>query len=106
MSSLTVSGAQIVAARALVGVGRAKLSARAGVDARALEKLEACGLSSLPETDESRRVVATLEELGALFVGESEGRGCGVRLKFSRGVTGAIGKWEAEGGLPADDEVP
>lgn len=106
MSSPTVSGAQIVAARALVGVSRAKLSSRAGVDARRLEKLEGCGLDPLPETEESRRLVATLEELGALFVDESEGRGFGVRLKFSRGVTGAIGKWEAEGGLPADDEVP
>ena len=46
-----------------------------------------------------------LEDLGAMFIDESGGFGAGVRLKFSRSQARAIGAWEDEGGVPADDDV-
>ncbi len=103
--SINLSGAQLAAARKLVGVSRAKLSYRADVEPGFIKRIEAAGHAVLPETDELRRLAGALESLGAVFIAEAEGRGVGVRLKFSRGAAGAIGSWESEGGLPADDEV-
>jgi hypothetical protein len=99
-------GAQIVAARALVGISRVKLAARAGVDIAEIERLEMSGPLPLAENEVVRKLRATLGDIGAVFIGEANGRGAGVRLRFSRSTTRAIGKWEGEGGLPADDEVP
>ena len=53
----------------------------------------------------STRLLWLLEELGAVFIDESGGFGAGVRLKFSRSQARAIGAWEDEGGVPADDDV-
>lgn len=105
MTPSPVTGAQVLAARALVGISRVRLSARAGVDRSVIEEIEDRGLIPLDETDDLRKLVATLEEIGAVFIEEAGGLGPGVRVRFSRGAARAIDRWEAEGGVPADDDI-
>lgn len=104
MQKQDITSGQIVAARALTEISQAKLAERARIALSDLVELER-GL-----VDETGRTVArvrkALEELGAVFIPERHGAGAGVRLKFGRGQARAIDRWENEGGMPADDEVP
>ena len=99
----SVTGAQIAAARALVGLTPGKLAALCGLAAQELQTLEDGDDGSMDRLEAARGV---LEGLGAVFLDERDGLGVGVRLKFGRGPTGALKVWEAEGGVAAEDEIP
>ncbi len=99
----SVTGAQIAAARALVGLTPGKLATLCGLAVQELQTLEDGDDGS---TDRLAAVRRVLEGLGAVFLAERDGLGVGVRLKFGRGPTGALKVWEAEGGIAADDDIP
>ena len=105
MTTLSITGSQIAAARALTGIGQAKLALQAKVKPSDLRRLEARGALTNDPGEALVRVCRALEELGAVFIDEKDGAGAGVRLKFSRNVTRAIDRWENEGGAAADDDV-
>jgi hypothetical protein len=105
MENEDITRGQILAARALTEISQARLAERAQVDLSALVALER-GHAADDTGRIAARVRKALEELGAVFIPERLGAGAGVRLKFGRGQSRAIGRWENEGGLPADDEVP
>lgn len=46
------------------------------------------------------------ETFGIVVIGESDGMGAGVRLKFTRQDVKQIGRLEAEGGIVSSDDVP
>jgi transcriptional regulator with XRE-family HTH domain len=100
-----ITGRQIAAARALTGVSRADLAARAGVSLDTLRRMEASG-SAFPAGDTREAVRHALEDFGAVFIPEGEGLGGGVRLKFTRLDAKQIGRLEGEGGPARDDDVP
>ena len=100
-----ITGPQITAARALTGISQAKLSIRSGLDLPTIRRLEAKRAVHRENNEALVIVRRALEDLGAMFIDESAGFGAGVRLKFSRSQARAIGAWEDEGGVPADDDV-
>jgi len=106
MENKSITGSQIVAARALTQISRAKLAARAGVDISALADLESRRVMDDQPSMCLLRVRKALEDLGAVFIPEQRGAGMGVRLKFGADQVRAIGRWEDEGGAAAEDEVP
>lgn len=101
-----ISGSQIAAGRILSGVSRDKLAVRSGVAVESIQKLEIAGPAPLELTADVEAVAGALDSFGVIFVDEGGGLGAGVRLKFTRGQTAAIGAWEGEGGVVADDDVP
>jgi len=98
----SITGAQIAAARALVGLTAGKLATLCGLSKPELQAIEDGDTGS---ADRPAAVVRVLEDLGAVFLDERDGLGVGVRLKFGRGPTGALKVWEAEGGVAADDDI-
>lgn len=100
-----ITGPQITAARALTGISQAKLSIRSRLDLPTIRRLEAKRAVHRENNEALVIVRRALEDLGAMFIDESGGFGAGVRLKFSRSQARAIGAWEDEGGVPADDDV-
>jgi len=106
MTTPSITGGQIVAARALTGISLAKLATRAGVEPSTLRHLEARGALANDLDEDVAKIYRALEELGAVFIDEKDGAGAGVRLKFSRSQTRAIDRWENEGGVVAEDDVP
>jgi hypothetical protein len=104
MEKPDITGGQIVAARALTQISQAGLAERARISLSDLVELER-GMAGDKTGRTVARVRNALEELGAVFIPEQQGAGAGVRLKFGRGQARAIGRWENEGGMPADDEV-
>ncbi len=106
MTASPTSGAQIAAARALVGVSREKLARRCQLTPEAIARLEASGPDPIAPCGELTVARTELEALGAIFIDEQGADGAGVRLRFSRAQTRAVGAWEDEGGVPADDDIP
>jgi hypothetical protein len=106
MTSHSITGGQIAAARALTGVSQERLAVRAKVELPMLRRLEATGPRACGHDENAEKIRHALQELGAIFIDEKDGAGAGVRLKFSRGQTHAIDTWENEGGIVADDDVP
>jgi transcriptional regulator with XRE-family HTH domain len=100
-----VTGRQIAAARALIGVSAADVASAAKVSPEVLERMEADG-SAYPATDGVDAVRRALEEFGAVFIPEGNGLGGGVRLKFTRLDAKQIGRLENEGGPARSDDVP
>jgi transcriptional regulator with XRE-family HTH domain len=105
MTTLSITGGQIAAARALTGISQAKLAARAKVEPSTLRQLETRGALANEPGETLVKIGRALEELGAVFIDEKDGAGAGVRLKFSRSQTRAIDRWENEGGAAAEDDV-
>lgn len=100
---MTITAAQIRAARALVQWPRAHVARLAGLEVALLEDIEQG--RTAPEAQVAERLQKALESGGAVFIPESEGRGVGVRLKFSGAVVEAIDGWEDEGGTVGSDDV-
>jgi hypothetical protein len=106
MATRSITGGQIMAARALTGISQAKLVVRAKVQPSTLRRLEARGTLPNDPDEDLIKIRRALEELGAVFIDEKDGAGAGVRLKFGRSQTRAIDRWENEGGAAAEDDVP
>ncbi len=97
-----ISAAQCRAARALVEWSRETLSEASGVSVDGIRDFE--HRTTQLDAEDRKSMQQALEGGGAVFLPEN-GEGEGVRLKFNRLATKAIGRWEAEGGAVGDDDV-
>lgn len=101
-----ITGRLIAAARALVGVGIADFASACGLPARDLARLEAAGSAWIHSGEEVVAILRGLDHFGVVIVGESDGMGAGVRLKFTRTDVRQIARLEGEGGTIGSDDAP
>jgi hypothetical protein len=102
VTSTALTAAQCRAGRALVEWSQQQLSQAASIDLQTVADFE----QRLRAADETtrRRLRATLEAAGVVFVAENGG-GAGARLKFSREEVWQVNRWEGEGGVAAEDDI-
>lgn len=101
---MTISGRQCAAGRVLANVDLSLLSEKSGVPLDELSAFEEGQM--LPDRCQLASLRASLEALGIQFLPEQGANGAGLRLKFSIAKSQAISAWEAEGGEPAEDNLP
>ncbi|MFN3508779.1 MAG: multiprotein-bridging factor 1 family protein [Allorhizobium sp.] len=77
--SVHVSGRQIAAARALIGLGQSELAERASISVPTLRRMESSSGPASGLTNNVRAVLAVLERSGIEFTNDA---GPGVRLRF------------------------
>ena len=75
-----ITGRQIAAARALLGLGQVELAEAANVSAPTLRRMEASDGPPSGMTNNIAAVVAALEAAGVIFI-DRNGNGPGVRLR-------------------------
>jgi transcriptional regulator with XRE-family HTH domain len=75
-----ITGRQIAAARALLGMSQADLAARSSVSVPTLKRMEGSGGAAAGLTNNVGAVRAALEAAGVDFIPENGG-GAGVRLR-------------------------
>lgn len=81
---MAVTGNQMKAARALIGMDQKALADQAGVNVNTIRNMEACGPGRVKvRTDTLDGVVDALKAAGILFLDEN-GEGPGVRLRKVR----------------------
>jgi transcriptional regulator with XRE-family HTH domain len=108
MSSVTVPAAtaltasQCRAGRALIEWSQAQLSQSAAIDVQTVADFER--RFRAPDETTRRRLRATLEAAGVVFIAENGG-GAGARLKFSRAEVWEVNRWEDEGGVVGEDDI-
>ncbi|MGO6789464.1 XRE family transcriptional regulator [Rhizobium leguminosarum] len=98
-----INGSQCRAARALIDFSRERLAISAGVSIESISRFES--KLTEPTDEEVAALQAALEQAGAVFISDN-GRGIGVRLKFTRSDAKRIAILENEGGIVAPDRVP
>lgn len=79
-----ISGAQMRAARALLGVDQRRLAELSGLSVPTIQRMEASPGTVRGNVDSLAKVVAAIEAAGVELIGEgaaSQGEGRGVRLK-------------------------
>jgi hypothetical protein len=103
---IKLSGRLIAAARALTGVDRAAFAAVAGLPIETLSLMERSGSARLHSEHDVEAVSRALDHFGVVVIGESDGMGAGVRLKFTRQDVRQIARLEGEGGIVGSDDVP
>jgi transcriptional regulator with XRE-family HTH domain len=98
-----LTSSQCRAGRALIDWSQQQLSQAAAIDLQTIANFE----KRLRAADETtrRRLRATLEAAGVVFIAENGG-GAGARLKFSREEVWEVNRWEDEGGVAGEDDVP
>ncbi len=74
-----ITGAQLRAGRALVGLSQPDLAERSGVSTMTIKRAEGAG-APFPSTETIAKIRAALEAAGVEFIPEN-GSGAGVRLK-------------------------
>lgn len=78
---MAISGNQIKAARALLGLEQSELAEKAGVSINTIRNMEGAGAAEVRvRSDTLFRVQEALKAAGAIFV-EENGDGAGVRLR-------------------------
>ncbi|MBX5293084.1 helix-turn-helix domain-containing protein [Rhizobium sp. NLR15a] len=75
-----ITGRQLAAARALLGIGQVELAQRANVSAPTLRRMEDSEGAAKGMKNNVASVVAALEAAGIIFI-DSNGNGPGVRLR-------------------------
>jgi hypothetical protein len=75
-----ISGRQIAAARALLGIGQTELAEKANISAPTLRRMEASEGAATGLANNVAAVRAALESAGILFI-DQNGNGPGVRLR-------------------------
>ncbi|WP_232831268.1 helix-turn-helix domain-containing protein [Peristeroidobacter agariperforans] len=96
----------IAAARALTGVNRGDFAAAAGVSPETIASMEANGSAWLHSESDADAVCRAFDKFGIVVLGESDGMGAGVRLKFTRQDVRQIARLEDEGGVVGSDDAP
>src|SRR4029078_6450437 len=91
-----LTAAQCRAGRALIEWTQAQLSQSASIDIQTIAHFE--GRFRAADENTRRRLRATLEAAGVMFISENGG-GAGVRLKFSREEGWGVNRWEDGGGV-------
>ncbi|WP_395396108.1 XRE family transcriptional regulator (plasmid) [Novosphingobium sp. BL-8A] len=81
-------------------------AAAAGLDAASLSKLEESASALIDGENEVNAVGLAFEHFGIVVVGEGDGMGSGVRLKFTRQDVRQIARLEGEGGIVGSDDAP
>lgn len=87
-----ITGAQMKAARALLGIGQKDLAVMAGVSVPTIQRMEASEANVRGVVESLMRVIEAFDRAGIELIGEggrSLGAGRGVRLKET--VTGSAG---------------
>lgn len=103
-NKLTLTGHLARAARALVEMSAADTAEAAGLSEARLRDFENSRVAMSPRELDALQLA--LENLGAYFIHDGpDGRGHGVRLKFSTEKTRRVETWEGEGGLAGLDDV-
>lgn len=105
-NSLQMTGRVIAAARALIGVSQADFAAAASLPVESLRLIEASGSAWLQSDPDISGVNRALEHFGVIVIGEADGMGAGVRLKFTRQDVKQIARLEGEGGIVGSDDAP
>jgi hypothetical protein len=103
---IQMTGRLVAAARALTGISQADFAAAAGLPIEALRLIEANGSAWLSSERDAEAVSSGLAHFGVIVIGESDGMGAGVRLKFTRQDVKQIGLLEGEGGIVRSDDAP
>jgi transcriptional regulator with XRE-family HTH domain len=102
VAATALTAAQCRAARALIEWSQQQLSQAASIDLQTVAEFEKRFRS--PDETTRRRLRATLEAAGVVFIAENGG-GAGARLKFSREEVWDVNRWEDEGGTPGEDDI-
>jgi transcriptional regulator with XRE-family HTH domain len=102
VAATALTAAQCRAARALIEWSQQQLSQAASIDLQTVADFEKRFRS--PDETTRRRLRATLEAAGVVFIAENGG-GAGARLKFSREEVWEVNRWEDEGGTPGEDDI-
>jgi hypothetical protein len=105
-SEIKITGRLIAAARALVGVGESDFAEAAGLPVDVFRLLESQGSAWIQSERDVEAMSRALAFFGVIVIDESDGRGAGVRLKFTREDVMQIGRLENEGGMIASDDQP
>jgi transcriptional regulator with XRE-family HTH domain len=105
-SQITISGRLITAARALAGISQADFAAASGLSVENLRLIEGNGSAWLQSGPDVEAVNRGLQHFGVMVIGESDGMGAGVRLKFTRQDVRQLGRLEGEGGIVGFDDAP
>jgi transcriptional regulator with XRE-family HTH domain len=105
-SNIQVSGRLIAAGRILAGVSRADFAAAAGVSREVIRRIEESGSVVVQSEGYLEAVNRSLEHFGIIVIGEEDGLGAGVRLKFTRQDVKQIARLEGEGGIIGSDDAP
>ena len=103
---IKMTGRLVAAARALTGVNREDFAAAAGVTPEAIASMEASGSAWLHSPSDAEAVNRAFEKFGVVVLGEEDGEGAGVRLKFTRQDVRQIVRLEGEGGVVGSDDAP
>ena len=103
---IQMTGRLIAAARALTSISQAEFAAVTGVSIETLRLMEANGSAWLHSEQDAEAVKRGLDHFGVVVIGESDGMGAGVRLKFTRQDVRQIGRLESEGGIVGSDDAP
>jgi hypothetical protein len=101
-SPTALTAAQCRAGRALIEWSQAQLSQSASIDLQTIADFEK--RFRAPDETTRRRLRATLEAAGVVFIAENGG-GAGARLKFSREEVWEVNRWEDEGGRSGEDDL-
>jgi len=97
-----LTAAQSRAGRALIDWSQQQLSQAAAIDLQTVADFEK--RFRAPDETTRRRLRATLEAAGVVFISENGG-GAGARLKFSRDEVWEVNRWEDEGGVTGEDDI-
>jgi hypothetical protein len=106
LSKVKVSGRLIAAARALTGISREDFARAAGISAEAIASMEVSGSHWVDSQSDVDAVYRAFEIFGVIAIGEDDGMGAGVRLKFTRQDVKQIARLEGEGGIVGSDDAP
>jgi hypothetical protein len=105
-SKVRMTGRLVAAARALTGVGREDFAIAAGIPAETIASMEVKGSAWLDTENDVDAVYRAFEIFGVIAIGEDDGMGAGVRLKFTRQDVKQIARLEGEGGVVGSDDAP
>ena len=105
-AKIQMTGRLIAAARALTSISLVEFAAVTGLPVETLRLMEANGSAWLHSEQDAEAVSRGLDHFGVIVIGESDGMGAGVRLKFTRQDVRQIGRLESEGGIVGSDDAP
>jgi hypothetical protein len=105
-SKVKMTGRLIAAARALAEISREDFAIAAGLPVETITSMEVNGSVRLDVESDVDAVCRAFETFGVIAIGEDNGMGAGVRLKFTRQDVKQIARLEGEGGVVGSDDAP
>lgn len=102
---IKLTGRLVRAARALTGINREAFAQAAGMTAATITLIEANGSAWLHSDSDAEALGRAFDTFGIVVIGEGDGMGAGVRLKFTRQDVKQIARLEGEGGRVGSDDA-